>query len=74
MEVVPIEELSDAELDKLVVTRKWVNEQVNRLAGWEILVTHCRGKAIMPIDHWELCDRIGYPRVCATISKIRKIL
>tara|TARA_R110000803_G_scaffold50684_2_gene104990 strand:- start:4677 stop:4901 length:225 start_codon:yes stop_codon:yes gene_type:complete len=74
MKVVHIEELSDAELDKLVLTKKWVNEQVNRLAGWEILVAYCRGKSNIEIDHWELCDRIGYPRVCATINKIRKML
>ena len=59
------------ELDALVMDRDWVDEQVNRLAGWEILTRIAKGLEIEPMNHCELCDRIGYPRVNLTIRKIK---
>lgn len=60
------------ELDILVSSDEWLNEQANRLAGWEILVRTAKAEPIEPISQWDLCDRIGFPRVLATIKKIKK--
>ena len=68
----PIEGSRFRELDALVRDDKWLDDQANRLAGWEILVRTCRGEQIAPMGQRELCDRIGYPRIILTVAKLQQ--
>ncbi len=70
-------------LDRLVTSESWENDTASLFAGWEILLAVANGlvdwgrepdgagRWVEPIDHWELCDRIGFPRVLATAKRIR---
>lgn len=71
LEVARTEESRYRRLDALVTSEHWINEQAYRLAGWEMLLIVAKGRDIEPIDHLELCDRIGFPKVLTTIKKIK---
>lgn len=49
---------SDREPEDLTLDPDFLNEQIDRLLGWELLMRECLGEQ-EPIPAQELCDRIG---------------
>ena len=45
--------------DDITLDPEWIEEQINRLAGWEYLNRHVRHQLSTPMRPQELCDRIG---------------
>ena len=37
----------------------WLEEQIDRLSGWEYLNRYARGELDKPLKPQDLCDRIG---------------
>ena len=45
--------------DDITLDPEWIDEQVNRLAGWEYLNRYVRHQIDKPMRPEELCDKIG---------------
>lgn len=49
---------SDPNPSDLTLDPEFLNEQIDRLLGWEMLLRECLGEK-EPIQAQDLCDRIG---------------
>jgi hypothetical protein len=43
----------------ITLNPEWLEEQVNRLAGWEMLHRHVKHQHNLPMKPLDLCDKIG---------------
>ncbi len=43
-------------------SRKWRNEQIDRLAAWEMFCRYIRHEHTIEMSHRDMCDRIGLPK------------
>ena len=43
-------------------SRKWRNEQIDRLAAWEMFCRYIRHEHTIEMSHRDMCDRIGMPK------------
>jgi hypothetical protein len=43
----------------ITTSRKWRNEQIDRLASWEMFCRYIRHEHTIEMSHSDMCDRIG---------------
>jgi hypothetical protein len=48
-----------SKLDTLVDSRGFLNDELDRFLGWEVLQRHFLGKSQEPMQPSEFCDKIG---------------
>lgn len=54
------ENLTDtSDLEELMLSRKWQDEQIDRLLAWEFFTRHITGKIVEGMQSEEFCDTIG---------------
>jgi len=63
-------------LNELVSSEEWLEEQHNRLLGWDIMVSCVRCEQVEEMKVLDICDRIGIKRSCVDelIVEFRKRL
>jgi len=47
---------------EITSSRKWRNEQIHRLASWEMLRRFILHEHTIEMSHRDMCDRIGMPK------------
>jgi hypothetical protein len=46
----------------ITATQKWRNEQIDRLAAWEMLCRYIKHEHTTEMSHSDMCDKIGTPK------------
>jgi hypothetical protein len=67
---------SDTSQQDLPLDQDFIDNQIDRLLGWEILQRYCNNQENLPIKPLDLCDRIGVNKgyVHQVIITVRKKL
>jgi hypothetical protein len=67
---------SDTSQQDLTLDPDFINNQIDRLLGWEILQRYCNNQENLPIKPLDLCDKIGVNKgyVHQVIITVRKKL
>jgi hypothetical protein len=67
---------SDTSQQDLTLDQDFIDNQIDRLLGWEILQRYCNNQENLPIKPLDLCDRIGVNKgyVHQVIITVRKKL
>ena len=60
----------------ITTSRKWRNEQIDRLAAWEMFCRYIRHEHTIEMSHRDMCDRIGMPKdlIRAIINNLKEKL
>lgn len=67
---------SDTSQQDLTLDQDFINNQIDRLLGWEILQRYCNNQENLPMKPLDLCDKIGVNKgyVHQVIITVRKKL
>lgn len=67
---------SDTSQQDLTLDQDFIDNQIDRLLGWEILQRYCNNQENLPMKPLDLCDRIGVNKgyVHQVIITVRKKL
>jgi hypothetical protein len=55
----PESHIDCSDLEALVGSRAFLNKELDRFLAWEVLTRYFLGKAPMPMQPSEFCDKIG---------------
>lgn len=67
---------SDTSQQDLTLDQDFIDNQIDRLLGWEILQRYCNNQENLPMKPLDLCDKIGVNKgyVHQVIITVRKKL
>lgn len=70
------DQASDTSQQDLTLDGEFINNQIDRLLGWEILQRYCNNEENLPMKPLDLCDKIGVNKgyVHQVIITVRKKL
>ena len=54
-----MDQATDTYQQDLTLDEKFIEEQIDRLLGWEILQRYCNNQENLPMKPLDLCDKIG---------------